>query len=78
MLVNADLETRAGRIVKREEGDVKKRKQEILIREKSEAIRYKNYYNINLNDMSIYNIVIDSSSKSPEKIVDIIIQRINE
>jgi len=76
VILHADIETRAGRIVNRESGDVEKRKQEMLIREKSEALRYKNYYNIDLKDTSIYDLVIDSTDKTPDEIVDIITQEI--
>jgi len=51
VILNTDIETRAGRIVNRESGDIEKRKQEMLNRERSEALRYKNYYNIDLKDM---------------------------
>ena len=44
VLLDADINVRADRIVKREQGDVEKRKKEILDREKSEATRYKKYY----------------------------------
>ena len=73
--VVADLETRAQRIVKREKGSLEKRKKEIQERERSEVLRYKNYYNIDLKNTSIYDIVIDSGDKTPEKIVDIIIKK---
>ena len=76
VLLNAGTETRAKRIVNREGGDVKKRKQEILIREKSETVRYKKYYNINLKDTSIYDVIINSSEKTPDEIIEIIIQKI--
>ncbi len=75
--LHTDLETRAKRIVKREKGSVEQRKKEILERERSEAVRYKNYYNIDLNDKSIYDLVIDSGNKTPEEIVEIIIKKIN-
>jgi predicted cytidylate kinase len=76
VLIDADIETRAKRVVNREKGDVKKRKKEIITREKSEAARYKKYYNIDLKDTSIYDVVIDSGSKTPEEIADIIIKKI--
>jgi cytidylate kinase len=63
-------------VVNREKGDAKKRKKEIVTREKSEANRYKKYYNIDLKDKSIYDVVIDSGSKTPEEIADIIIKKI--
>jgi predicted cytidylate kinase len=75
--IDTDLETRARRIVNREKGSVEFRKNEIIKRERSEALRYQNYYGIDLKDKSIYDLIIDSKDKSPEEIVDIIIQKIN-
>lgn len=76
ILLNADIETRVNRIVNRERGDTERRKQEILVREVSEATRYKKYYNIDVEDTSIYDVVVDSSDKKPEEIVNIIIKKI--
>jgi len=76
VILDADIETRVGRIVNRESGDVEKRKQEMLNREKNEALRYKNYYNIDLKDDSIYDLVIDSADKTPDEILDIITKKI--
>ena len=78
VLLEADLETRAKRIVKREKGDIEKKKREILKRENSEATRYKKYYNIDLDDTSIYDLVVDSSDKTPDEIVEIIIKEIKK
>ena len=75
--IDADLDIRAGRIVNREEGSVSKRKKEIIERARSEETRYKNYYNIDLKDMSIYDLVIDSGNKTPEEIVDIILKALD-
>jgi len=77
IMIDTDLDTRAERIVKREGGDIKVRKKEIIKREKSESLRYKNYYDIDLSDTSIYDIVIDSGTKTPEEIVDIILKKLN-
>jgi predicted cytidylate kinase len=78
VLLLADLETRSKRIVNREEVEVEKRKNEILTREKSEAVRYKAYYKIDLVDTSIYDLVVDSSNKTPEEIVDLILEKIDQ
>ena len=78
VMIDTDIITRAERIVKRENGDENIRKKEIIKREKSEALRYKKYYNIDLKDTSIYDVVVDSADKTPEEIVDIIIEKINE
>lgn len=78
VVLEADIDTRAKRIVKRENGDIKKRKQEIKKREKSEATRYKKYYDIDVSDTSIYDLVIDTSDKTPEEIVEIIFKEIKK
>jgi predicted cytidylate kinase len=76
--IDTDIDTRARRIVNREKGSVEYRKNEIIERERSEALRYKNYYNIDLKDKSIYDIIIDSKDKSPDEIAEIIIKKIEE
>ncbi len=78
VLLDANINVRAGRIVKREQGNVEKRKKEILTREKSEATRYKKYYGIDVHDTSIYDIVIDASNKTPEEIMEIILEHLDE
>jgi len=78
VMVEADLKTRVQRIINREKGEFKKRKHEIIKREKSEAFRYKKFYNIDVNDKSIYDLVIDSSDKTPEEIIRIIVKEIKE
>ena len=76
VMIDADINTRAERIVKREKGDIKTRKKEIIKREKSEALRYKKYYDIDLKDYSIYDLVVDSASKTPDQIVDLIVKKL--
>jgi len=78
VLLNTDLDTRAKRIVKREGENIEKRKKEILERERSEKTRYKKYYDIDLDNTSIYDLVIDTGDKKPEKIVDIILNEMKE
>jgi cytidylate kinase len=78
VLLQADINIRVSRIVKREQGDIETRKKEILTREQSEAKRYKKYYGIDVRDTSIYDIVIDASEKTPEKIVEIILKNLVE
>jgi len=76
VLLQADIYIRIGRIVKREQGDIEKRKKEILKREKSEATRYKNYYDIDVYDTSIYDVIIEAGDKTPEQIMEIIVNHL--
>lgn len=78
IMLLANLETRIKRIIEREDGDYNKRLEENQKRENCEQKRYKKYYNIDIKDTSIYNLVIDTSKKTPDEILDIIINKIQE
>jgi len=75
IMIDADIDMRASRIVKREKGSIEKRKKEMLERERSESARYFKYYNIDLKNTSIYDLIIDSSEKKPEEIIKMIIEK---
>ena len=77
-MIDADIKTRASRILKREGGALKQREKEILEREECESARYKKYYNIDLKDVSVYDVVIDSKDKTPNEIVDIVLKKFDK
>lgn len=60
VLLKTDLRRKAERIAKREAKLVEDAMQETRIREESEARRYKMYYNIDISDFSVYDLVIDT------------------
>lgn len=71
--IKAPILTRVKRIQKREKSvsfddELKK----TVEREKSEAFRYKNYYGIDITDLSIYDIVIDSEKWNQYQTLDIL------
>jgi predicted cytidylate kinase len=85
MLTRADLEafrvylyaaptTRANRVAEREDKDPECVLPEMLERERSEAKRYWAFYEIDLNDMSVYDIIIDTTDIEPDVVVDRIIR----
>ena len=76
--IDAKPTIRAERIVNREGGNVKDQLFSLIEREKSEQVRYKKYYNIDLTDTSIYDLLIDSSEKKPEQILSIILKRLQK
>jgi len=76
VLLIADKETRAERIVKREGGSKEEKAEKMEKRERSEAVRYKKYYNVDINDLSIYDLVVDTTKKTPEEIVTLILKHI--
>ncbi|VVB72174.1 Putative adenylate kinase [uncultured archaeon] len=60
VLLKTDLRARAGRISKREAKLLEDAMQETRMREESEARRYKMYYNIDINDLFVYDLVVDT------------------
>lgn len=67
------FDVRAQRIAEREDKTVDLAKEEIIIREESEALRYKEIHDIDISSMDIYDLVINSGSFLPEQIADIVI-----
>lgn len=72
VFLTADEDVRVKRIVNREQGNFEGRREEMRKREESEAKRYKEYYDIDVRDTSIYDVVIDTTDKKPEEITNII------
>jgi cytidylate kinase len=75
--IDAKTQVRAERIAEREGGSIQKQYEKLVKRQKSELIRYKNYYDIDVMDASIYDLCIDSSMKSPQEILQIILDELN-
>lgn len=67
---------RAKRVALREKQNFKKILKETQQREQSEAKRYNKYYNIDINDLSIYDLVVDSSKMKPDEIVGCILKKL--
>lgn len=76
VFVDASLDVRVSRIRNREGGDEERVKRATLIRENSEKRRYREIYGIDFDDLSIYDLVVNSDSLTPEEIVDMILEGI--
>lgn len=74
--LKADRRTRVKRIADREDGSLEDILQRVKIREKSERVRYKENYDLDLDDKSIYDLVINSQRYSPDEITEKIIEEI--
>jgi len=70
--LKAPLEVRAQRIAKRECKSVAKAMEETSEREECERERYLKYYDLDVKDLSVYDIVIDSSKWSAQEISEIV------
>lgn len=74
--IDAPFEIRAGRIAGREGKPVEIARKEIANREASERARYKAIYGIDLSDTTVFDLVIDSSDKTPDEIVALVWSRV--
>ncbi len=74
--LDADPKVRATRILEREQGDLKTVMMEMLEREECETARYSQWYGIDINDKSVYDLIVDTSDAPPEKVVDIIVKKL--
>ena len=70
----APLDIRTERICKREDKSIETVKKEIIARGKSEAVRYQEIHGIDIGNMEVYDLVINSHSFNPEGIADIILK----
>ncbi|WNY25551.1 (d)CMP kinase [Methanolapillus millepedarum] len=73
--LKAPIETRVRRIMTREgTSSFKFEMDKTIERENSENTRYLKYYKIDINDLFIYDLVIDTDRLLPETIADIILR----
>jgi len=59
--LDAPIDVRAARIADREEKSVAQAREETLRRERSERKRYDDYYDIPIDDLSIYDLVVNTA-----------------
>ncbi len=86
MLEEADLkvylyasdETRAGRVFNREGGDLDEIKRFTAMRDKEDTGRYKRFYNIDNNNYSFADMIIDTGKYNPEQIVELILKELEK
>ncbi|HUV83703.1 MAG TPA: AAA family ATPase [archaeon] len=77
IMLKTDVEVRARRISQREEISLEQAMHETMIRQQSEAKRYQDYYNIDIADLTPYDLVMESSVWDPEATVKIAITAID-
>ncbi|MGI5964340.1 MAG: (d)CMP kinase [Candidatus Methanomethylophilaceae archaeon] len=78
ILIRASPEVRAERICGRESCGYDTACTETAEREKSEAKRYMKYYGIDLGDLSVYDLIVDTDNLAPEQVTAVILGAIND
>ena len=67
------FDVRSKRIADRESKSVDVASEEIIAREKSEALRYMDIHNIDISNMDIYDLIINTDTFNPEEVSEIIL-----
>ena len=67
------FDVRSSRIAERESKSVDVAKEEIITRENSEALRYMDIHNIDIKNMDIYDLIINTDTFDPEQVSEIIL-----
>ena len=76
--LKAPDEERIARIANRDHQDYEAARRQTLERERIQRERYKRYYGVNIDDLSLYNVIIDTGNRSVESTSKEIISRIQE
>ena len=70
--LDAPLAVRAARIADREDKPLDVAREETSRREASEALRYEQYYGIDIHDLQIYDAVLNTARWSPKGVLSIL------
>lgn len=76
VFLEASIETRANRILKREGGTFQERYDETKARDESDTGRYKALYGIDNNQHDFADMIIDTALHTPDQIVDLIVAEV--
>jgi predicted cytidylate kinase len=76
--LEAPLEERVRRVSDRDTKSTEAALSDTQTREKSEWDRYYNIYHVDIRDLSVYNMVVQTQDRTPEDIAEEIIERFNE
>ena len=75
--LDAPVDVRAERIADREEKPIEQAREETEARAESEALRYQEYYNIDIGDLSIYDLVINTARWEPGGVLALATEAVN-
>ncbi|MUV85906.1 AAA family ATPase [Natronomonas sp. CBA1123] len=71
--LDAPLSIRAERIADREDKSVELARKETKERGDSEALRYREYYNIDIDELGIYDLALNTARLSPEGVLNVVL-----
>ena len=71
--LDAPTDVRAARIADREHKSTAEAREETQARAQSEALRYEEYYNIDIEDRSIYDLSVDTARWDADSLLDLVV-----
>ena len=74
ILLEASPDVRMARVGLREGETLEEATQKTLDRQRSEAKRYMMYYGIDINDRSVYDLVLNTDDMTPDEVMDAILE----
>jgi len=74
--LDAPIDVRAARIADREDKSVDTAKSETSARADSEALRYAKYYGIDIGDLSIYDLTLNTARWGPDGVLDLVVSAV--
>ncbi|SDJ65444.1 (d)CMP kinase [Natronorubrum texcoconense] len=76
--LDAPARVRGERIAEREEKDPVRATEETQAREASEAKRYQEYYGIDIQDLTIYDLSVNTARWEPDAVLDMLVTAVGE
>ncbi|WIV67940.1 (d)CMP kinase [Natrialbaceae archaeon AArc-T1-2] len=76
--LDAPASVRGERIADREGKDPERATEETRAREASEAMRYEEYYNIDIRDLTIYDLSVNTARWEPDAVLDMLVTAVEE
>lgn len=70
--LDAPLDVRVARIADREDKPIETAREETVQRAASEAIRYEEYYDIDIETFEIYDLSLNTARFSPDSVLDVV------
>ncbi|SFS49042.1 (d)CMP kinase [Halostagnicola kamekurae] len=76
--LDAPASVRGERIAEREDKDPDRATEETQAREASEAQRYQEYYGIDIRDLTIYDLSVNTARWEPDAVLDMLVTAVDE
>jgi len=76
--LDAPLDVRAERVADREDKSVEEAREESAARQSSEADRYREYYGIDITDLTIYDLSVNTARWDADSVLDMLVTAVGD